>query len=284
MRQQARFMQEVLSQEDAIWSLCDMPATTPTSSAMDGSGASAVAAHAKAYIVSIDMLSQDSVAFKLTSDTIEALVCLHRSTHSATANLASHGLAAHALEASVCHVATAVNAYTFCTSIRALEELGNDGRGRLQAHRSREVWNSLCRMLFAPCHLTASTANTAATAATAATQQPETGYHPASSPAVWWTGSQGIASWDATMDNCRDASAFLPSEGVISGEQQQHAAWASTEGPGVYASQLLLSPSTTLPVGDSSRGTWLDASPETCPNTLHTCSDCRTCCFQQRCD
>ena len=89
--------------------------------------------HIEAYIVYVDMVSQNEVAFKLTKQTIEELVDYHREICSPvdpedTGNLSKQEAQLKEMQEKF---EQAANAFIFFTNIRALEGLDEDGAGEL---------------------------------------------------------------------------------------------------------------------------------------------------------
>lgn len=107
--------------------------------------------HLEAYVVHIDMVSQHEVAFKLTPETIEALVDYHKDIYSIDASASTWSWPEK--EAQVKKMqdefVQAANKFVFRTSIRALEGLEEDGAGELLEGRSEDVKSAIMN-LFLP--------------------------------------------------------------------------------------------------------------------------------------
>jgi hypothetical protein len=93
------------------------------------------------YVVHVDMVSQHEVVFKLTQDTIDALVEYHKDIYSidVKANTWSWPEKDSQLKKLQEEFIQAVNRYVFRTGVRALEGLEDEGSGELLDGRSDEV-------------------------------------------------------------------------------------------------------------------------------------------------
>lgn len=107
--------------------------------------------HVEAYVVHVDMVSQHEVAFKLTPETIEALVEYHKDIYSvdAAANTWSWPEKDSQLKKNQEEFVQAVNRFVFRTGVRALEGLEEDGAGELLEGRSEDVKHGIMN-LFLP--------------------------------------------------------------------------------------------------------------------------------------
>lgn len=107
--------------------------------------------HIEAYVVHVDMVSQHEVAFKLTPETIEALVEYHKDIYSvdtAAANIDWPEKDAQVKKLQDEFV-QAANKFVFRTGVRALEGLEEDGAGELLDGRSLDVKTAI-EHLFQP--------------------------------------------------------------------------------------------------------------------------------------
>lgn len=107
--------------------------------------------HVEAYVVHVDMVSQHEVAFKLTKDTIEALIEYHRDIYSvdASANTWTWPEKEAQVKKMQDEFVQAANRFVFRTGIRALEGLEEDGAGELLDGRSEDVKSAIMN-LFLP--------------------------------------------------------------------------------------------------------------------------------------
>lgn len=94
--------------------------------------------HIEAYVVHVDMVSENEVAFKLTSETIEALTDYHKDVYSVDVSANIYDWSEKPAQLVKLHDAfvQAVNRYVYRTDVRALEGLEEDGAGELLEGRS----------------------------------------------------------------------------------------------------------------------------------------------------
>lgn len=107
--------------------------------------------HVEAYVVHIDMVSQNEVAFKLTQDTIDALVEYHKDIYSVDAAASTWNWSEKDMQVKKLHddFVQAINRYVYRTHVRALEGLEDDGAGEMLEGRSQEVKSAIMG-LFLP--------------------------------------------------------------------------------------------------------------------------------------
>ena len=105
----------------------------------------------EAYIVHVDMVSQNEVAFKLTPETIEALVEYHKEVHSKDTSASTWNWSEKEVQLKKLQedFVQAANKYVYRTSAMALEGLEEDGAGELLCGRSEEVKTAIMG-LFLP--------------------------------------------------------------------------------------------------------------------------------------
>lgn len=105
----------------------------------------------EAYVVHVDMVSRNEVAFKLTQDTIDALVEHHKEIFSidTAANTWEWPDKDTQLKKLQEEFVQAANKYVYRTGALALEGLEEDGAGELLCGRSDEVRNQITN-LFVP--------------------------------------------------------------------------------------------------------------------------------------
>ncbi|RYN15477.1 hypothetical protein AA0119_g13322 [Alternaria tenuissima] len=158
--QRTKFLKEVLSQSSAIWSLCSIMVPKAPDSELRKDPNPLVEAlfnyqliHIEAYVVYVDMVSQHEVAFKLTDETIEALVEYHKGIYSVdvSASTCEYAEREQQLEELKENFVQALNRFVFRTEVKALEELGEDGAGELLEGRGEHVKNAVMA-LFRPLH------------------------------------------------------------------------------------------------------------------------------------
>lgn len=107
--------------------------------------------HLEAYVVHVDMVSQHEVAFKLTSETIEALVEYHKDIYCVDASASTYSWPEKDSQVKKIQeeFVQAVNRFVFRTGVRALEGLEEDGAGELLERRSEDVKSAVMN-LFLP--------------------------------------------------------------------------------------------------------------------------------------
>ncbi|KAF2745260.1 hypothetical protein M011DRAFT_141331 [Sporormia fimetaria CBS 119925] len=158
VQQHMRCLTETLSGPNAIWSLSSLLLPKAPDSELRKDSNPLMEAlfnyqllHIDAYIVHVDMVSQHEVAFKLTAETIEALIDYHKDIYSVdvsatTWNWPEKEAQLKKLQA---EFVQAVNRYVFRTGVRALEGLEEEGAGELLEGRAEEV-KSAIMALFHP--------------------------------------------------------------------------------------------------------------------------------------
>lgn len=156
--QHTRCLTETLSSPNAIWSLCSfMVPKAPESQLRKDSNPLVEAIfnfqllQIEAYVVHVDMVSQNEVAFKLTQDTIDSLVEYHKEIFSVdtAANTWNWPDKDTQLKKLQDEFVQAANKFVYRTGVLALEGLEEDGAGELLCGRSDEVRNQISG-LFVP--------------------------------------------------------------------------------------------------------------------------------------
>lgn len=146
--QHTRCLTETLSSSNAIWSLCSiMLPKLPESELRQDSNPLVEAIfnyqllQVEAYVVHVDMVSQNEVAFKLTQDTIDALVEHHKEIFSIDSAAKTWNWPDKETQLKKLRddFVQAVNKFVYRTSALALEGLEEDGAGELLCGRSEEV-------------------------------------------------------------------------------------------------------------------------------------------------
>jgi len=146
--QHSRCLTETLSSSHAIWSLCSLMLPKAPESELRRDSNPLVEAlfnyqliHIEAYVVHVDMVSQNEVAFKLTTDTIESLVEYHKDVFSVdtAANTWTWTEKDQQLKKLQDEFVQAANKFVYRTSALALEGMEEDGAGELLCGRSDEV-------------------------------------------------------------------------------------------------------------------------------------------------
>lgn len=156
--QHTRCLTETLSLPNAIWSLCSIMLPKAPDSELRKDSNPLIEAlfnyqlvHIEAYVVHVDMVSQNEVAFKLTTDTIESLVEYHKEIFSVdtAAKTWVWSEKDQQLKKLQEEFVQAANRFVYRTSALALEGLEEDGAGELLCGRSDEVRTAIMN-LFVP--------------------------------------------------------------------------------------------------------------------------------------
>ena len=156
--QHFRCLTETLSSPSAIWTLCSLmvPRAPDADLVKDDNPLVEAVFNYKmisveAYIVHVDMVSQNEVAFKLTTETIDALVEYHKDVHSKDTSASTWNWSEKEVQLKKLQedFVQAANKYVYRTSAMALEGLEEDGAGELLCGRSAEVKTAIMG-LFLP--------------------------------------------------------------------------------------------------------------------------------------
>lgn len=151
--QHHRCLTETLSSPNAIWTLAslmfpklpqaEMP-EDPTENLF-----SHQLIHIEAYIVHVDMVLRNEVAYKLTVETIDALVEYHRDIYCVDAKANTYDWSEKEQQCKKLHedFVQAVNKFVFRTHVSALEGLEEEGAGELLNGKSEEVKKSLMKLM-----------------------------------------------------------------------------------------------------------------------------------------
>ena len=151
--QHQRCLTETLSSPNAIWTLASImfpklpEADMPTDP--DEHLFAHQLVHIEAYIVHVDMVLRNEVAYKLTTDTIDALVEYHKEIHCVDAKANTHDWSEKEQQAKKLHedFIQAINKFVFRTHVSALEGLEEEGAGELLNGKSEEVKNNILNLL-----------------------------------------------------------------------------------------------------------------------------------------
>lgn len=156
--QHTRCLTETLSSPNAIWTLCSMMFPKGPDSELRKDENPLVEAlfnyqmiHIEAYVVHVDMVSQNEVAFKLTPETIEALVEFHKDVYSVDTAASTWDWADKDTQLKKLQeeFVQAINKFVYRTSVQALEGLEEDGAGELLGGRSEDAKTAISN-LFVP--------------------------------------------------------------------------------------------------------------------------------------
>ncbi|KAL2124345.1 hypothetical protein VTJ04DRAFT_710 [Mycothermus thermophilus] len=153
--QHQRCLTETLSNPNAIWTLCSLLLPKAPEAELRKDSNPLVEAlsnyqmiHIEAYIVHVDMVLRNEVAYKLTPETIEALIAYHKDIHCVDAKANTYDWSDKEKQCKKLHddFVQAVNKFVFRTHVSALEGLEEDGAGELLGGKSDEVKNSIMGM------------------------------------------------------------------------------------------------------------------------------------------
>lgn len=156
--QQSRCLTETLSGPSAIWSLASLMVPNLPDADLRKDGNPLVEAiinyqmlHIEGYVVHVDMVSAHEIAFKLTQDSIDALIQYHTDIYSVDTAASTWDWPdkEDQLKKLREEFRQSVNRYVYRTNVRALEGLEEDGAGELLEGRSDEVKNAVLG-LFLP--------------------------------------------------------------------------------------------------------------------------------------
>lgn len=156
--QHTRCLTETLSSTNAIWTLCSMMFTKAPESELRKDENPLIEGlfnyqmiHVEAYVVHVDMVSRNEVAFKLTPETIEALVDFHKDIYSvdAAANTWDWSGKQAQLKKLQEEFVQAANKFVYRADAEALEGLEEDGAGELLCGRSEDAQAAISG-LFVP--------------------------------------------------------------------------------------------------------------------------------------
>lgn len=156
VQQHQRCLTETLSSPNAIWSMASLMLPKAPESELRRDSNPLVEAlfnyqliPIEAYIVHVDMVLRNEVAYKLTPDTIEALIEYHKDIYCVDAKANIYDWSEKDQQCKKLHedYIQAINKYVFRTHVSALEGLEEEGAGELLGGKSDEVKTSLTALL-----------------------------------------------------------------------------------------------------------------------------------------
>ena len=154
--QQVRHLKRILSSKNAIWTLCSVliPKSPEADSLRSLDSALAIHCwrmiHVEAYIVYVDLETQDELAFKLTPETIEELIEHHSEVISSNAVHKNEDWANEAAQRKLHEeFVQSINQFIYRTRTSVLQGLDEDGTGELLARHSNRVKDAITK-LFVP--------------------------------------------------------------------------------------------------------------------------------------
>jgi hypothetical protein len=156
--QHQRCLTETLSSSTAIWTLTSIMLPKAPESELRKDSNPLIEAlfnyqliHVEAYIVHVDMVLRNEVAFKLTPDSIESLIEYHKDIHCVDISANTYSWSEKELQVKKLHeeFIQSINKFVYRTHVSALEGLEEDGAGELLCGKSEEVKNNIIG-LFLP--------------------------------------------------------------------------------------------------------------------------------------
>jgi hypothetical protein len=156
--QHQRCLTETLSSPNAIWTLASLLLPKAPEAELRKDPNLLIEAlcnyeitHLEAYIVHVDMVLRNEVAYKLTPETIESLIEHHKDIHCVDAKANTYDWSEKEQQCKKLHedFVQAVNKFVFRTHVSALEGLEEGGAGELLGGRSDEVKSNIMG-LFKP--------------------------------------------------------------------------------------------------------------------------------------
>jgi hypothetical protein len=154
--QHQRCLTETLSSPHAIWTLASLMLPKAPESELRKDSNPLIEAifnyqliHLEAYIVHVDMVLRNEVAYKLMPETIETLIEYHKDIHCVNAKANTYDWSEKEQQCKKLHedFVQAINKFVFRTHVSALEGLEEDGAGELLGGKSEEVKNSIMGLL-----------------------------------------------------------------------------------------------------------------------------------------
>lgn len=155
--QHFRCLTEILSGPSAIWTLCTLFLQRAPQDELIKDDNPLVEAvfnfqmiSIEAYVVHVDMVSQNEVAFKLTPETIESLIEYHKDIHTVDAKNDTFNWSEKDSQLKKMHedFVQAINKFVYRTNSMVLDGLEEDGAGELLCGRSEEVKTAIMGMFL----------------------------------------------------------------------------------------------------------------------------------------
>jgi hypothetical protein len=156
VQQHQRCLTDILSSKNAIWTLASLMLAKSPEKDLDQDQDVLVQAirnyelvHVEAYIVHVDMVLRNEVAFKLTTDTIDALIKYHKEVHCPNAKAETYDWSEKEQQCKKLHedFVQAINRFVFRTHVSALEGMEEEGAGELLCGKSEEVKNNIMGLM-----------------------------------------------------------------------------------------------------------------------------------------
>ncbi|KAJ4304354.1 hypothetical protein N0V88_001967 [Collariella sp. IMI 366227] len=154
--QHQRCLTETLSSPNAIWVLSSLLLPKAPDAELRKDSNPLIEAifnyqfiHLEAYIVHVDMVLRNEVAYKLTPETIEALIEYHKDVHCVDTKANTYDWPEKEQQCKKLHedFVQAINKFVFRTHVSALEGLEEDGAGELLMGKAEEVKNNVMGLM-----------------------------------------------------------------------------------------------------------------------------------------
>jgi len=221
--QHQKCLTETLSSPNAIWTLTSLMLPKAPDSELRKDSNPLIEAlfnyqliHIEAYIVHVDMVLRNEVAYKLTPDSIESLIEYHKDIHCVDISASTYNWSEKELQVKKLHeeFIQAINKFVFSTHVSALEGLEEDGAGELLCGKSEEVKNNVMG-LFLPL--------LPPPPRIVDVVRPPTLLPSSPAGANWWSQSTLTAPTPAPVDSWR----VIPSSPSSTSSVDSHSLWAS---------------------------------------------------------
>lgn len=154
--QHQRCLTETLSSPNAFWTLASLMLPKAPESELRQDDNPLVEGlfnyqlvHIEAYIVHVDMVLRNEVAYKLTTDTIESLVEYHKEIHCVDTKANTYDWSEKEQQCKKLHedFVQSINKFVYRTHVTALEGLEEEGAGELLGGKSEEVKNNIMALI-----------------------------------------------------------------------------------------------------------------------------------------
>ncbi|KAI8648274.1 hypothetical protein NCS55_01496300 [Fusarium keratoplasticum] len=147
--QHARYLTETLSSPNAIWTLTSiMLPKTPEADFKREAIMNYKIVHIEGYVVHVDMVLRNEVAYKLTKDTIETLIEHHREVY--CVDVANTRYGEQRCKKLHGEFVQAINKFVFHTDVSALEGLEDGGTGELLNGKREKMKSDILSLMEHP--------------------------------------------------------------------------------------------------------------------------------------
>lgn len=149
---QPQILAGILSGEEAVWQLASIMFPASPNTELNGCFNSWMIVHIQAKVLCIDFIESQQVCFKLTPDTIEALIEHHRSVYCENfrAQCGGNAVVEAEIKGLMSLFELTVNSFVLRVGTCCLKEMGSDGSGELASHHSSQVKSAVLRLFELP--------------------------------------------------------------------------------------------------------------------------------------